>query len=771
MIQAKFFIQIAMILLSGICMAQDQLAIGQWRAHLPTGRGQTITMTSSQIFIGTESAMYAYDWDENSFQNFSKVNGLSDINVKKVKYDPETDFLLIIYDNLNMDLYRNGVFTNVPSIMNSQIFGSKQVNEITFYQGKAFISADFGLIELDLESANILNTYKLGESGTAIKIRSALVYNDTIMVASEEGLLSADVNNSALFDFSNWYRYNDSNGLSDGPANHVVRFNNRFHAFANDNIVALENGSWEIVVDIEENYNIRSLSTNSNTLLICQRFDDGSSESSRLLYANEAYSTTAFMSSRAQRQEEAIIMEDGTVWLADIWSGLVRVVDGEAGVIKPNGPSTKNSFRMATSENRLLVAPGKVEENWNIILTRFGFYEFADNDWTSYTENFYGELNDIYDIIDVAIHPVSGDAFFASAPKGVLQFSSTSGMTLWDDSNSTIDLLGSAFGNYKITGLTFDYNNNLWVSNYSATDPLLLRTGDTEQWLKFKPTVSTGNKQLNEITSDIYGQVWALIHEGGVLVYNPGTDLYAVADDSYAVLKQGSGAGNLPSNNTFSITSDKDGEIWIGTDAGIAIVPCPLQVVEGTCEAFQPIVTIDGFNGPLFQSEIVRDIEVDGGNRKWIATDNGAWLLSEDGEESLEYFTEDNSPLFSNVIRDIAIDPKSGEVFFGTENGIVSYRGTSNVGTEIHSEVQVFPNPVRPEYNGEIAIRGLADDAEIKITDISGTLMYETRAQGGQAVWNGKNYNGQKAQTGVYLVFSTSEDGQDGHVAKIMFIN
>jgi len=759
------------LIVSGSILAQDQIAINQWRSHLPSGRGNSVTISPEMVFCGNESALYGYDIEENSFQNFSKVNGLSDINIKKIKYDYESESLLIIYDNFNIDLYKNGTFRNVPAVLNSQIFGSKKANHISFYNSKAYISADFGLLELDLESGNILNTYKLGETGNAIRVLSSMVYNDSIIVASEEGILSADINNPELFNFNNWYRHDVTNGVLPGPANHLVRFNNRFHTFINDDIMYLDAGVWQIALDIEENYNIRSLNANETTLIVAQRYDDGSSESSRLMYINENYEQTYYTGDKTQRIEEAIILDDGTVWLADSWSGLVRVSNDEDTNIRPNGPETERSFRMDAVANKVMIAPGAVEENWNVKSFELGFYEFTNNQWNAYNRKFYGQLDGVRDIIDVAIHPVTGDSWFASALDGVIQFSATEGVTIWDDENSTVNLLGSVPGNFKITGVTFDYNNNLWVSNHSATDPILLRTGDMNQWLKFRPNVSTNNFALNEITSDIYGQVWALIHEGGVLVYNPGPDLYAVADDSYAVLKQGSGIGNLPSNNTYSIASDKDGEMWIGTDAGIAIVPCPLQVVEGTCEAFQPIVTIDGFNGPLFQSELIRDIEVDGGNRKWIATENGAWLLSEDGEESLEYFNKDNSPLFSNVIRDITIEPESGEVFFGTEKGIISYRGASNVGTPTHANVQVFPNPVRPDYEGQIAIRGLADDSEIKITDISGTLVYETRAEGGQATWNGKNYNGRKAQSGVYLVYSTSDDGLDGAVAKIMFLN
>ena len=125
----------------------------------------------------------------------------------------------------------------------------------------------------------------------------------------------------------------------------------------------------------------------------------------------------------------------------------------------------------------------------------------------------------------------------------------------------------------------------------------------------------------------------------------------------------------------------------------------------------------------------------------------------------------------SNDIVDIAIDDESGEVYIGTGLGIVSYKGTATGGNPVHSNVYVYPNPVREDYNSTIAIMGLVENAKVKITDISGNLVYQTTALGGQAVWDGNNYNGVRARTGVYLVFSTDDQGKETYVTKFVIIN
>jgi hypothetical protein len=179
----------------------------------------------------------------------------------------------------------------------------------------------------------------------------------------------------------------------------------------------------------------------------------------------------------------------------------------------------------------------------------------------------------------------------------------------------------------------------------------------------------------------------------------------------------------------------------------------------------------DRFAGFLFQNETVQCIAVDGANRKWVGTKNGVWLISPGGEKVIHRFSEDNSPLLSNDVKKIAIHPQTGEVFFATFKGICSFRGSATEATEKHGDVLVFPNPVPPGFNGTIAIRGLADQSIVKITELDGRLVYQTKALGGQAIWNGNNYRGQKISSGAYLVLVTSENNNDKVAAKIFFIS
>ncbi|MCH8903455.1 MAG: M48 family metalloprotease [Bacteroidetes bacterium] len=337
--------------------------------------------------------------------------------------------------------------------------------------------------------------------------------------------------------------------------------------------------------------------------------------------------------------------------------------------------------------------------------------------------------------------------------------------------------LQGATGNsqaYMVTGLAFDASENLWASNQQAPRPLFVQK-PTGECYSFKPTMNLGTNFIAEILVDESQQIWTRVWKGspqGILVFNHNNTLDDESDDQWLLLRKGQGNGDLPSDEVNCITMDLDGDIWVGTEEGVAVFYCASQLfgING-CDADQILVDQGGYFGNLLESESVRAIAIDGANRKWIGTTNGVWLMSEDGTEEILRFTEDNSPLFSNNIISIIVDEKSGEVYFGTDKGIISYKSTATEGGADCEDLFVYPNPIREDYDGLIAIRGLVQDAKIKITDISGTLIYQTTALGGQTVWDGKNYNGERAKTGVYLVFASNADGSKTCVTKLLVIN
>lgn len=222
----------------------------------------------------------------------------------------------------------------------------------------------------------------------------------------------------------------------------------------------------------------------------------------------------------------------------------------------------------------------------------------------------------------------------------------------------------------------------------------------------------------------------------------------------------GKGAGGLPTSNVNSIALDRDNLLWVGTDNGVAVIVTTRDIFTTASEAYTPFFQ----NRRLLLQEVINKIVVDGGNRKWIATQNGLNLFSASADEQILNFTEENSPLPSKNVIDLAIDSTSGEIFVLTENGLLSYRTDSSEPSEDFNSAKIFPNPVRPDFQGVLTVSGLRENTAIKITDTAGRLIYETKSNGGTASWDLQNH---RAATAIYMVFCVADDGSESFVGKV----
>jgi ligand-binding sensor domain-containing protein len=350
--------------------------------------------------------------------------------------------------------------------------------------------------------------------------------------------------------------------------------------------------------------------------------------------------------------------------------------------------------------------------------------------------------------------------YFLSSHGYGVQITENGSSTLYDETNSPLVNL-SPGRNVRVTALASS-SDGVWVTNAGAIQSLHLYRNDNT-WESFSfPAVAAARYPV-EIAVDYLGNVWMVLNPGnggGILVFDR-------EGNQSAYLTEVSGAGGLPSRSVYSIAMDRDGQVWIGTAEGVAYFPDPSRVFTTGINAVKPVFE----NRLLLKDEKVTAIEVDGGNRKWMGTEKGVWLFNAFGEEQIYNFSAENSPLLSDEITDIEINDESGEVFFMTPMGITSFRSTATISEADFNKVKIFPNPVTNHFNGLVGISGLATDATVKITDVSGKLVWQTIASGGTATWDVRDYNGRRAATGMYLVLSTSQDGSESIVGKIAVVD
>lgn len=731
--------------------------IGAWRVHLPFNKARMVTENNNKIICGAENGIFIYDKNDNSIESLSKMNGLSDINISLVRFSSYGGFIFIGYENGNIDLMQGKTIYNIPDIKSKSISGSKRINNITFIQNNAYLACDFGLVVLNLEKKEIKDTYYLSFTGNTNPVRGVAASETYLSAATDSGIFQIEINNPNINFVSSWG--NITANLSAQQFTHIFWFENKLYVNramgSNNEILFFDNGMWQ---SLGINFpNLRSVQVLYNKIVITGANDVKVFD--KLLQEVKHITNAALYDMR-----DAIADKNDIIWIADNNKGLVKALSNAAlEYIAPNGPTSGKATSMQISNGQLWVTHSGVRDRrWDPIYSHEGFSTLKNNIWTTYNETNttspVARLDTILDFMSLAIDPGNSDhIFLGSRGKGILEFENGHIKKYFNEFNSTIQAIPNNPGTYWMGGIAFDAENNLQAVNSNVSSPLLTYKNDGSWQKQNFPGFSTTGVLLGDIMLDSYGRIWInVLQQGGIVIVDPSNSSYVHIADTIG----------LPSMEVRAFTEDKEGQVWIGTGKGIGVMNLPGPSVQ------KILILQEGSYQYLLETEAVTSIVVDGANRKWIGTDNGGvFLLSSDGTKQLQHFTADNSPLLSNRIYSMALDDKSGEIFFGTERGIISYRSDATSGADNCENTYVYPNPVYSGYSGPIAISGVVNNGTIKITDISGTLIYEIKSLGGQAIWNGKNFQGEKAHTGVYLVFSSDSDGTNTCITKLLFIN
>lgn len=750
----------------------QESSIGEWRAHLPYRNCISIAEAGTKIYCASPYALFYYDRADNSINRMSMVNGLSDVEISTIRYSATYKTLMVAYVNANIDLITESGIINISDIKRKNIFGKKTINEILFLNQYAYLSCGFGIVVVDLVRNEIHDTYYIGPSGSSLEVNE-LAYDGTdFIAATAAGIYIADAANLNLSNYEAWSR-DTTLPQPLGTYSHICQYgvhtitSQSLPGYGDDTLFVRNDTSWnKMLPGITDDY--KSMNPDGPHLLLSANGNVESFDDNLVSVWNiYTYNPGSPMPNAAFEDNE------GSFWIADGRAGMVKCKGWGTTYILPNGPGSPSVFSITASGSEIYVAPGSITGSMGNTYNADGPFTLIQDTWYTLKDLNPG-LDSLWDILYTAVDPNNTQhVFYATWGHGIVEFQN--GMLVKDYwyTNSGLEKPYDYYNWVGVGGISFDEYGNLWAVNSDCNNLLKVLKKDGN-WQGYSVSSVISQPKATQLYIDSFHQKWVVLFgPNGLLVFNDNNTLDNKLDDNIIRLTSNPGNGNLPSNAVYCVAEDLDGEMWVGTDKGLAVFYNPENIFsEYNFDAQVITIEQDSTAQHLLEFETVTSIEVDGANKKWVGTLNaGVFLFSEDGQEEIHHFTTENSPLFSNTITDIAIDGNTGEVFFGTEKGICSFKGYATTGNATYQGVFAYPNPVPPDFDGLIGIKGLTRNSWIKITDISGNLIYETRSEGGQAIWNGRNFNGDKAQSGVYPVFCISEDGSEKVVTKILIVN
>lgn len=745
---------------------QAQTAVGHWRDCLDYSYIHRVEVAGSTVYGAARGGVAVFDTEDRTLQTASKITGLSDVGIATIAHDPATGCLVVAYTNSNIDIVDRGHAYNISDIKRTELSSNKEIAAIRFHNRKAFVATGFGIVVLDLDRREISETWFLGSGGSHTSIYDIAFSADSIYAATAEGLkrISLSEAHPSISD-----RWSTVTALDSVTVTMLAYYDGTLlcagHTY--DPLqLTLYSGTSEILSG-----EIRSIHVGAGRLAV-------SVDGNVIAYGpgmTDLGTYTAFTWGTLDAND-AVFATDGTLWVAHPWAGIIGIApDGSDEAHQPAGPSSgDNSYRLRSFRNRMMLCPGGHTSTYANTYLAPNIYTNTGAEWRGLDLG-NGAFSGMYDVVDAAVNPRDTNETVAALwGGGVASIRDNQVQQVYTSTNTEGALHPYTVGGYSSlrTGcVAFDKKGVLWVA-LSNTDHSLASRSRDGKWKAYSTAGLSSNLRVDKMVVDsVRGYIWFAGADNAIFVHD--------GESRYVRVNPNNGS-KLQTESVNAIEQDQSGNIWIGTNKGIKVVYDGYNAFRngvGTGET-APVscsnITISNgdFSEYLMAYENITCIAVDGANRKWVGTASGGlYLLSANGMDQLEHFTSANSPLYSDKIVCLGIQPRSGDVYIGTDRGLQVYRGTATYAdAEPQPEVYAYPNPVRPGYDGPIAIKGFTRNALVRVTDAAGNTVYSTQANGGQAIWNGRTANGEPVASGVYYVFASDAEGGNRSVAKILIV-
>ena len=740
-----------------------------WKGYFSYNAIKDISESSTKVYVAAENALFTQNLTSHEIRTINSIDGLSGQTISALYHSDAFNKTIVGYEDGLLIVINDtdGTMLNVVDIINKNIPANiKRVNHFMEYNGILYISCDFGIVQYKLATLEFGDTYFIGPNGLEIKVmQTTMLNNDIYAVTRDYGIKKAGITNPNLIDYAQWQTFDT------GYWSGMVTFNNQLIAMNANNTIYRHNGFFfqpvanfgQACLDIRASSDYLIVTGASTVLLFNQSLIQ--------IAAIQSSQVTALPVSFTCATVIGSTIFIGTNENGVLTSAITTPTSFE--FIKPDGPMMNNMFSITSSTTSLWAVYGGYDINYNpstyigFSLSEFGVSKYTEeNGWLNIP---YSDVLGAKALVRIGINPNNeNEVYVASYHSGLLKFLNDIPTTLLDQNNTGSTGLESLSGgtSVRINAPTYDRSGNLWLTNSRVRNSLkVLRSGG--QWQSYNMETileNYNNNDFSRMAIDRSGTKWIGTSRNGLIAFNENANQFKKAT-------MGSDLGDLPSANVRAVAVDNRNQVWIGTTKGLRVLSAGSYNSDNQMKANAIIISENGQGAQLMGEFFITDIAVNGSNQKWIATsDSGVFLVSPNGQEEIYHFTKDNSPLPSNAVSDIEINSVSGEVFFATDKGLVSFKGISTKPAENLDAVYVYPNPVRPNFDGTVKVAGLISKANIKITDIEGNLVYETTSEGGTIEWDTTAFGKYKVASGVYMIFIAAEDASETAVKKVMII-
>ena len=734
-----------LLLLFSLQFSAQIISSSRWSDLFSYNNVLAIREDNGKLIAATENGIFFYTPATGEITKLSKANGLHEVKISAFDYNPETKIGLVGYKNGAMDVITPEGITYVVDIPIAAGYnGEKRINHISITGNLAVISVNYGVSIFRLDKKEFGDSAFFINNGVYEAAKEAVIKDNSVYVATATGLKSHEMNVTFPI-FSSWNTVNAGNFSQISVGSTI--------AYSNLNTVYSGNGT--TFTALPKGFNsIRDITVTPQNIIVADALE-----------ISIFTSTGAFVKSFDFGEQ----LNTGFFSNSKIFAGTKSSgIKNEAGdFLKPDGPYSNTSYKIDLLGNQVLISSGGRDAYDTPVFNNFGYYHFNGTNWVypNFFKTFPGPLN----VMDAVMNPAKpSEIFFVNwtpidGQKGIYRMENDEYKNIYASTGNWLN---------RVAGLTFDENNQLFVSSAANSDKIgfyyYIPASDSFNLVN---VINSGSTQKPFTKNGILYIPAPFFGGGGLLIYDYKNTPTQLGDDRFKMIRKNN---NLPADGVVSAAIDKNDDVWIGTRIGLRILQNPSAAIDEDNPRTEPIIIEEnGVGEELFRDSPILQIEVDGGNQKWVSVDEGGvFYLSSDGQRTFNHFTKQNSPLPTNSVTDIKVDKQTGKVYFVTLDGVMVYQGDVLNVNENFGEVLVYPNPVvYANYKGNVRIRGLAEKTNIRITDAAGNLVHQAVAKGGYYEWNLNNQRGVRVASGIYFVLMTNSDGTDTATAKIAVVN